>query len=99
MTLDGLDCFEFFKFFCFPNKLFFLASISHAIHSIDICTVKKKNIRNMHAVLTNQIIDIWYFNGNWKYQDRSVSLVNMSRLASDPLIILGTLLSQVFSKI
>ena len=99
MTLDGLDCFKFFKIFCFPNELFFLASISHAIHSIDICTVKIKNIRNIYTVLTNQIIDIWYFNGNWKYQDRSVSSVNMSRLASDLLIILGTLLSQVFSKI
>ena len=56
MTLDGLDCFEFFQCFYFP------ASILRAIHSIDICTVKIKNIRNMYAILTNQITDIWHFN-------------------------------------
>ena len=31
-------------------------------HSIDICTVAIKNIRNMHAVSTNQIADILHFN-------------------------------------
>ena len=61
MTLDGLNCFGFFKIFCFPNELLFLASILRAMHSIDICKVKIKNIRNMHAVLANQITDIWQF--------------------------------------
>ena len=32
------------------------------LHSIDICTVPIKNIRNMHAVSTNQIADILRFN-------------------------------------
>ena len=32
--------------------------------SIDIWTVAVKNIRNMHAVLTNQITDILHFNDN-----------------------------------
>ena len=67
MTLDGLDCFEFFKIFLFPNELFFPTSILRAIHSIDICRVKTKSIRNMNAVLTNQIIDIWHFNDNYSY--------------------------------
>ena len=61
MTLDSLNCFRFLKKFCFPNKLFFPASILRGIHSIDICMVKIKN-RNMHTVLTNQITDIWHFN-------------------------------------
>ena len=30
--------------------------------SIDICTVANKNIRNMHAVSTNQVADILHFN-------------------------------------
>ena len=55
MTLDGLDSFELFKTFYFPDEL-------RAIHSIDICTVKIKRIRYMHAVLTSQITDIWHFN-------------------------------------
>ena len=67
MMLDGLDCFEFFKHFCFPNKLLFPASILCAIQSIDICTLKIKNIRNMLAVLTNQITDIWHFNDMLPY--------------------------------
>ena len=68
MTLDGLDCFEFFEIFCFPNELFFPASILRAMHSIDICTVKINNIRNMHAVLTSHITDIWHFNYKMKYK-------------------------------
>ena len=64
MTLDGIDCFEFFKISYFPHNLFFATSILRAIHSIDICTVKIKNMRNMLAVLTNQIADIWHFNDN-----------------------------------
>ena len=64
MTLDGIDCFEFFKTLNFPNNIFFATSILRAIHSIDIHTVKIKNIRNMLAVLTNQIADIWHFNDN-----------------------------------
>ena len=62
MTLDGLDSFELFKTFYFPDELYFPASILRAIHSIDICTVKIKRIRYMHAVFTNQITHIWHFN-------------------------------------
>ena len=51
--LDDLNCFEFFKIFCFQNELFFPVSILRAIHTIDICAVKRKYIRNMHAALTN----------------------------------------------
>ena len=68
MTLDGLDCFEFFEIFFFPNELIFPASILRAIHSIDICTVKINNIRNMRAVLTSHITDIWPFNNKMKYK-------------------------------
>ena len=64
MTLDHLNCYEIFWIFCFPNKLFFLPSILRAIHSINICTVKIKIIRNIHAVLTTQIADILHFNDN-----------------------------------
>ena len=64
MTIDDLDCFEFFKIFCFPNELFFPSSILRALHSIDSCTAKIKHIRSMHAVLTNHITDIWHFNNN-----------------------------------
>ena len=38
------------------------ASLSCVSHSIDICTVAIKNIRNVHAVSTNQIVDILHFN-------------------------------------
>ena len=31
-------------------------------HSMDICTVTIKNIKNMHAISTNQIADILHFN-------------------------------------
>ena len=34
---------------------------------IDICMVAIKNIRNMHAVSTNQIADILHFNDNLDY--------------------------------
>ena len=40
----------------------YLAQLSGVSHSIDICTVAIKNIRNMHAVSTNQIADILHFN-------------------------------------
>ena len=45
-----------FKYFVY------LASLSYVSHFIDICIVAIKNIRNMHAVSTNQITDILYFN-------------------------------------
>ena len=47
-----------FNYFVYP------ASLSCVSHSIDICTVAIKNIRNMHAVSTNQIADIFHFNDN-----------------------------------
>ena len=43
------------------------ASLSCVSYSIDICTVAIKNIRNMHAVSTNQIADILHFNDNGNY--------------------------------
>ena len=45
-----------FKCFVYPT------SLSCVSHSIDICTVAIQNIRNMHAVSTNQIADILHFN-------------------------------------
>ena len=41
--------------------------LSGVSHSIDICAVAIKNIRNMYAVLTNQIADILHFNDNIYY--------------------------------
>ena len=35
----------------------YLASLSRVSHSIDICTVAIKNIRHMHGVSTNQVVD------------------------------------------
>ena len=70
MILDGLDYFKFFKIFCFPNKLFFSASILRAIHSIDISMVKIIISEiYMHAALTNQITDFWDFNNKEEYQE------------------------------
>ena len=45
------------------KSLAYPASRSYVSHSIDIFTVAIKNIRNMHAVSTNQIADIFHFNG------------------------------------
>ena len=44
---------------CNPTKL------SCVSHSIDICTVAIKNIKNMHAVSTFQMEDILHFNDNY----------------------------------
>ena len=49
-----------YKFNCFVYR----TSLSCVSHSIDICTVPIKNIRNMHAVSTNQVADILHFNDN-----------------------------------
>ena len=40
-------------------------SLSCVSHSIDICTVAIKNIRNMDAVSTNKIGDIMHFNDSY----------------------------------
>ena len=45
----------------------YFASLSCLSHLFDICTVANKNIRNMHAVPTNQIADILYINDNDLY--------------------------------
>ena len=45
------------KCFVYPSSL---PCISHSY----VCTVVNKNIRNMHAVSTNQIEDILHFNDN-----------------------------------
>ena len=47
-----------FKCFLYPS------SLSRVSHSINICTVAIKNIRNMHAVSTSQIANILHFNDN-----------------------------------
>ena len=47
----------YYKFKCLVHP----ASLSCVSHSIDICTVAIKDIRNMHAVSTNQIADIFLF--------------------------------------
>ena len=47
-----------FKCFLYPT------SLSCVSHYINICTVTIKNIRNMHAVSTNQIANILHFNNN-----------------------------------
>ena len=47
------------KFKCFLYPASFPVS-----HSIDICAVAIKNIKNMHAVSTNQLADILHFNDN-----------------------------------
>ena len=36
--------------------------------SLDICTATNKNIRNMHAVPNNQIVDILHFSNKDHYQ-------------------------------
>ena len=56
--LDRLLQSIYFRMFC--SALFSCIS-----HSIDICTVAIKNIRNMHAVATNQIADILDFNDSY----------------------------------
>ena len=45
-----------FKFFVYSVQL------SCFSHSIDICSVVIKHIRNIHAVSVNQIADILHFN-------------------------------------
>ena len=44
--------------FCI-SRLTFLCFVS-----IDICTIATKIMRNMHAVSTNQTVDILHFDGN-----------------------------------
>ena len=50
-----------FKCFVYP------ALLSSVSHSINICTVAIKNIRNMHAVSTNQVADILHVKDNVTY--------------------------------
>ena len=49
-----------YKFKCFV----YLSSLPCISHSIDVCTVVNKNIRNMHTVSTNQTADILHLNDN-----------------------------------
>ena len=58
----------YYKFKCFVYP----ASLSCVSHSIDICTVAIKNIRNMHAVSTNQIAVIFHFNDKDDYICKSL---------------------------
>ena len=43
---------------CKSKCLAYAALLSCVLHPIDMCTVAIKNIRNMHAVLTNQIAGV-----------------------------------------
>ena len=66
----------YYKFKCFVYP----ASLSCVSHSIDICTVAIKNIRNMRAVSTNQIADILHFNDRVLYSRLlGILLLNISR--------------------
>ena len=56
------------------------ASARITSHLIDICTVAIKNIRNMHAVSTNQITDSLHFNGNGDYFTISCAIAKISML-------------------
>ena len=56
----------YYKFKCFVYP----TSLSCVSHCTDICTVAIKNIRNMHAVSTNQIADILHFNDKGKYRSK-----------------------------
>ena len=56
---------------CF--RLVYPTLLSSVSHSIAIHTVVIKNIRNMHAVSTNQIADILHFNNN-TYNTSSATL-------------------------
>ena len=51
---------------CYPSQL------SCVSHSINIFTLAIKNIRNMHAVSTNQIADFLHFNDNYSHTPTSV---------------------------
>ena len=46
-----------------------LRMLSCVSHSIYICTVAIKNIRNMHVFSTKQIADILHFNDKFVYND------------------------------
>ena len=48
-------------------KATLLYALSIFLDFIDIYTVATKNIRNMHAVSTNQIVDIFHFNDKYKH--------------------------------
>ena len=70
--------------------------LSRVSNSIDICTVAIKNIRNMHAVSTNQNADILHFNGKAFYQNyriyhaaKSTSLQELNCVVSKNLWILS----------
>ena len=43
-------------YFLYPAYLSWLS------HSIGICTIAIKNMKNMHAVSTNEIVNIFHFN-------------------------------------
>ena len=49
-----------YKFECFILPTLLL----QVSYSIDVCSSIFNNIRNIHVVLTNQIVDILYFNNN-----------------------------------
>ena len=52
-----------YKLKCFEYP----TSLSCVSHSVDICSVAIQNIRNMHAVSTNQIADILHFKDKSHY--------------------------------
>ena len=54
---------SYYKLKCFVYP----ASLSCVSHSIYICTVAIKNIRNMHTVSASQVADILHFNDKPPY--------------------------------
>ena len=72
-----------FRCFVYP------AYLSCVSHSIDICTVGNKNIRNMHAVSTNHVADILHF------RDKYIAFIRVlvKHLLSNVITIIKNLLN------
>ena len=47
--------------------MFYSSRLAFVSHSVDMCTVAIKNIRNVHAFATNQIAGILHFSDNVSY--------------------------------
>ena len=61
MTFDDLKFYELFQKFRFQNELFFPGL---CVLYISLKKKKLKKVRNMHALLSNQIADSLHFNDN-----------------------------------
>ena len=62
-------------FICFAFDDFLVIDLSIVSHSVDVCHVATKYIRNMHAVLTNQITYIvGHYNNSKGHKNNSKRL-------------------------